>query len=64
MNPDTPFDEEITDEETFDALLAQFIEAAAANDVDIAGTREYREEPGGQGLEVMFITLSADDPPE
>lgn len=64
MTRDTPFDQKITDQETFDALLAQFIEAAARNDVDIEGTREYRTETDGHDLEVMIFALGADEPSE
>lgn len=54
-------DREITDEESFEALLAELIETAASNDVDIEGTREYREEIEGQDLEVMILALAEDD---
>lgn len=61
MIPDSPFDDDITDAEEFEAALRGLLFAASKNGIDLEGSWVYRSNGNGQDLEVMVYELESDD---
>lgn len=57
MTHDPPLDGPITSPAQFETALGHLLIAAAGNDVDPAGSWEYRSDDAGRDWEVMVIEL-------
>jgi hypothetical protein len=61
MIPDSPFDDDITDPEEFEAALGRLLFAALENGIDLEGSWVYRSNGEGRDLEVMVYELESDE---
>lgn len=53
----SPFDDAVTNESEFDAVLQQLLRSATENDIDPRGAWEYRNGAGHPDFEVMITEL-------
>jgi hypothetical protein len=61
MTLDSPFDEPLTDEAEFEALLGNLLLAALQSDINPAGAWVYRENGAELDLEVQVVELAQGD---
>lgn len=61
MTANSPFDDDITDPEEFEAALGQLLSAAMGNGLDLEGSWVYRADGDGLDLEVLVYKLDDGD---
>lgn len=61
MTSKSPFDDDITDPNEFEAALGQLLRTALENGIDLKGSWEFRSDGDGNDFEIIVYELDDGD---